>query len=273
MDDHGSRFEVERRGDHVATVAMVGPAGKAVMDASFFAELARTLQDLAVDETVRAVVLHGSGPDFSYGLDLAAVGEVVGPSPEVGAAARQELLDLIRTWQEALNVVARCPKPVIAAISGWCVGGGVDLATACDIRIASADAIFSVREVKMAIVADLGSLQRLVGIVGDGHLRELAMTGGDIDADRAAAIGLVNHVAPDAADAVQLAVDLATRISDNSPLVLRGIKDVLDAERGPRIQAGLRYTATWNAAFLPSADLAEATAAFKERRVPRYTGS
>lgn len=99
------------------------------------------------------------------------------------------------------------------------------------------------------------------------------MTGGDIDADRAAAIGLVNHVAPDAADAVQLAVDLATRISDNSPLVLRGIKDVLDAERGPRIQAGLRDTATWNAAFLPSADLAEATAAFKERRVTRYTGS
>lgn len=258
---------------HVATVTLTGPGGKAVMDSAFFAELDHTFQALGADETVRAIVIRGSGPNFSYGLDLAAVDEMVSQSPaDHGAGARQELLALIRTWQEALTAVARCPMPVIAAISGWCVGGGVDLAAACDVRVASADAIFSVREVKMAIVADLGSLQRLVGIVGDGHLRELALTGADVDAERAATIGLVNHVAPDAAAANQMAVDLAARMSSNSPLVLRGIKEVLDVERGGRIDAGLRFAATWNAAFLPSSDLREAMTAFKEQRAPRYTG-
>lgn len=274
MTDHAARLNVERPFDHVAVVTMMGTGGKAVMDSPFFAELDSTFRVLGADDTVRAIVISGGGPNFSYGLDLAAVSEVFShPAADRGASSRRELLSLIRTWQAALSAVAECPKPVVAAISGWCVGGGVDLAAACDVRVASADSVFSVREVKMAIVADLGSLQRLVGIIGDGHLRELALTGSDIDADRAAAIGLVNHVAPDAASATELALDLAARMSQNSPLVLRGIKEILDVERGPRVEAGLRYTAAWNAAFLPSADLHEAMAAFAEHRVPRYTGA
>ena len=108
--------------------------------------------------------------------------------------ARAEVLRL----QDAITAVAHCPKPVIAAVHGYCIGGGVDLIAACDIRLASADAVFSVREAKMAIVADLGSLQRLPAIIGAGHLAELAYTGKDISAERAKEIGLVNDVAADA---------------------------------------------------------------------------
>lgn len=266
------RFTVEYDAD-VATVTLAGPGGKAVMDDRFFIELADTVGGLDADEGVRVIVFAGSGGHFSFGLDLNEAVQTFAPlRAATDAGARQHLFDLIRRWQAALDVVAKTRKPTIAAITGWCIGGGVDLAVACDIRIASADAVFSVREAKVGIVADLGSLQRLVGVIGDGHLRELALTGDDIDAERAATIGLVNHVHPDADGARAAAGDLARRIAANSPLVLRGIKDVLDVERGPRVEAGLRYTAVWNSAFLLSNDLDEAFAAFGERRPPEFTG-
>ncbi|HEX4058120.1 MAG TPA: enoyl-CoA hydratase-related protein [Galbitalea sp.] len=160
----------------------------------------------------------------------------------------------------------------MSAIDGWCIGGGIDLVAATDIRLATSSAKLSVRETKVAIVADLGSLQRLVGIIGDGHLRELALTGGDIDAARAERIGLVNTVYPDAGALHAAALELANEIAANSPLVVRGVKDVLDAERAPRVEAGLRFVAAWNAAFLPSKDLGEAFAAFAERRPAEFTG-
>ncbi|WP_418061855.1 crotonase/enoyl-CoA hydratase family protein [Pimelobacter simplex] len=267
-----SRFTITRDGA-VATVGLAGPGGKAVMDDAFFAELAATFTALDTDDDVRAVVLTGAGPHFSFGLDLGAAAGTFAPlRSATHAGARTELLALIRRWQGALDVVAGLRKPTVAAVTGWCIGGGVDLAVACDVRIASADAVFSVREAKVGIVADLGSLQRLVGVIGDGHLRELALTGDDVDAVRAAGMGLVNHVHPTADDARAAAAALAARMAANSPLVLRGIKDVLDAERAPRVEAGLRYTAVWNSAFLLSDDLDEAMTAFVERRPPEFTG-
>lgn len=266
------RFTVTHDG-YVATVALTGPGGKAVMDHAFFVELAETFDRLDADEEVRAIAVTGSGPHFSFGLDLQAAAQTFAPLRQAtDAGARQHLLELIRRWQGALDAVARTRTPTVAAVTGWCIGGGVDLAVACDVRVASADAVFSVREAKVGIVADLGSLQRLVGVIGDGHLRELALTGDDIDAERAAAIGLVNHVHPDADGARAAAQDLAARMAANSPLVLRGIKDVLDVERGPRVEAGLRYTAVWNAAFLLSNDLDEAMLSFVEKRPPEFTG-
>src|SRR5580658_217684 len=145
---------------------------------------------------VRAVVLRGEGEHFSYGLDLAAMagelGGVVGG--EALAKERTDFLATIERLQGAISSVAACRKPVIAAIAGWCIGGGVDLATACDVRLCSADARFSVREVKLAMVADVGSLARLPAIVGQGHARLLALAGDDIDASRALRIGLVEDV-------------------------------------------------------------------------------
>lgn len=266
------RFDVARDG-HVATVTLNGPSGKPVMDAAFFTELAATFTAFDTDADVRAVVLRGTGGNFSFGLDLAeAAGSFGAMFGQPGASGRERFLELIRAWQAMVTTVAACRKPTIAAIEGWCIGGGVDVAAACDVRLATEDAKFSVREAKVAIVADLGSLQRLVGIIGDGHLRELALTGDDIDAARALAIGLVNRTYADGATLHDEAAALAGRMAANSPLVLRGIKDVLDAERAPRVEAGLRYTAVWNSAFLLSDDLQEALASFAERRPPEFTG-
>jgi enoyl-CoA hydratase len=138
--------------------------------------------------------------------------------------------------------------------------------------VASADASFSVRETKMAMVADLGSLQRLPRIIGQGHLAELAYTGKDITADRAAQIGLVNDVAPDAEGVLALAQELAIAIAANSPLAVQGTKAVLTAGEGQSVAEGLDYVATWNAAALASDDLTEAMMAFLEKRPARFTG-
>jgi enoyl-CoA hydratase len=157
-------------------------------------------------------------------------------------------------------------------VHGWCVGGGVDLIAAVDIRYASADAKFSVREVKLAIVADLGSLARLPLILSDGHMRELALTGKDIDAARAERIGLVNAVFADANATLEAARVTAAEIAANPPRAVAGVKDVLDQQRTARVSESLRYVAAWNAAFLPSRDLSEGISATVARRPAQFTG-
>src|SRR5690606_14313781 len=144
------------------------------------------------------------------------------------AKPRTDFHKLVTGMQAAITAVADCRKPVVAAIQGWCIGGAVDLITAADFRYASADAKFSVREVKVGMVADVGTLARLPLIGGDGHVRELALTGKDIDAARAEKIGLVNDVFPDADAALAAAHAAAAEIAANPPLVVHGIKNVLD---------------------------------------------
>ena len=176
--------------------------------------------------------------------------------------------------QRSVTSLADCPKPVIAAVHGYCIGGGVDLISACDIRLASADALFSVRETRVAIVADLGSLQRLPGIIAKGHVAELAYTGKDVtSAARAKEIALVNDVLPDAEATQAAAWALAEEISANSPLAVQGTKAVLRAGEGRSVADGLDYVATWNAGFLASDDLVEAMSAFMEKRTPQFGGT
>ncbi|WP_018683618.1 crotonase/enoyl-CoA hydratase family protein [Actinokineospora enzanensis] len=270
MTDELVSLRVEITG-HVAEVTLLGPGKGNAMGPDFWRELPLVFAGLDADPEVRAVVLTGSGANFSYGLDLPAMmGSWAGLLDGTALAApRTDFLREIRALQAAVSSVAACRKPVIAAVGGWCVGGGLDVIAAADIRLASADARFSLREVRVAIVADLGSLQRLAGVIGEGHLRELAFTGKDIDADRAARIGLVNDIVPDVLAAAR---ELAAEIAANPPLVVQGTKDVLDHAREPRVADALRYVSTWNAAFLPSKDLGEAVQAFLERRPPRFTG-
>ncbi|WP_410662073.1 crotonase/enoyl-CoA hydratase family protein [Amycolatopsis sp. lyj-84] len=259
---------------HVAEVTLLGPSKGNAMGPDFWRELPIVFRALDVDPQVRAVVLTGSGKHFSYGLDLPAMmpswGEMLGGDALAGP--RTKFLDEVKTLQASVSSIAECRKPVIAAISGWCIGGGVDVIAAADIRLASADAKFSVREVKVAIVADLGSLQRLAPIIGEGHLRELALTGKDIDAARAEKIGLVNDVHADQDALLAEARKLAGEIATNPPLVVQGTKNVLSANTERQVADGLRYVSAWNAAFLPSKDLGEAVQAFLERRAPEFKG-
>jgi enoyl-CoA hydratase len=189
----------------------------------------------------------------------------------MAARARSSRLE-VKRLQDSITAVAQCPKPVIAAVHGYCIGGGVDLIAACDIRLASADAIFSVREAKVAIVADLGSLQRLPAIISAGHLAELAFTGKDVTAERAKEIGLVNDVAGDAEGVLKAARALAGEIAANSPIAVQGTKAVLAANEGRTVAEGLDYVATWNSGMLASDDLVEAMTAFMEKRTPKFTG-
>jgi len=259
----------------VAEVRLVGPGKGNAMGPAFFRELPSVFTELDRDDAVRAVVVSGDKGIFTYGLDIKAVASELMPllAPGNQAKERTRLLDLIMEWQRGFDAVERCRKPVIAAVAGPCIGGGVDLISACDIRLASKDARFSVREVKVAIVADMGSLQRLPRIIGHGHTRELAFTGKDIDSARALRIGLVNDVFDDEAALHAGARALAREIADNPALVVQGAKQVLAFAEGSRVAEAERFVAVWNSAFLASQDLGEAMQAFMERRPPKFTGS
>ena len=260
--------------DHVAEVTLIGPSKGNAMGPAFWSELVTLFDGIDADPDVRSVVLTGSGRHFSFGLDLPAMSGDLGKvlAPDAQAAARTEFHGMVKRLQRGINAVADCRKPVVVSVSGWCIGGGVDLISAADVRVASADAKFSVREVKVGMVADVGSLARLPLIIGDGHTRELALTGKDIDAARAEKIGLISDVYDDQEAALAAARGIAAEIAANPPLVVQGIKDVLDHSRSAAVDDSLRYVAAWNAAFLPSKDLTEAISAVFEKRTPEFTG-
>lgn len=260
--------------DHVAQVTLIGPGKGNAMGPAFWTEMPDVFGALDTNPEVRAIVLTGSGSNFSYGLDVPAMGGTFSALLAEGALARSRAdfhREILR-MQQAINAVADCRVPTIASVHGWCIGGAVDLISAVDIRYASTDAKFSVREVKLAIVADMGSLARLPLILNDGHLRELALTGRNIDAARAEKIGLVNEVFDDAAAALAAAHATAAEIAANPPLTVEGVKDVLNQQRVSAVSENLRYVAAWNAAFLPSKDLTEGISAAFEKRPARFTG-
>lgn len=257
------------RNEHVVSVVLEKPT----MPPLFFDELGAAFDEISADADVRAVIVRSDNKHFTYGLDLPAAFAELGPSLQGGTAAvRAELHRTILRLQAQITKLASCPVPVIAAVHGWCIGGGVDLITACDIRLATSDARFSVRETKIAIVADLGTLQRLPLVVGQGQARELAFTGKDVSAERAERIGLVNELFPDPAALRAGAEALAREISANAPLTVRGVKRVLDFGVSRRVADGLDYVAAWNSAFLASEDLGEALSAFLEKRPAAYKG-
>jgi enoyl-CoA hydratase len=268
-------FELEQDG-HVATLWLNNPDKRNVMNPDFWRELPIVMETLSADENVRAVVIAARGPHYTAGLDLKTMGGNLsggdsGKSTS-DAARRYALRAEIRRLQGCITAVADCPKPVIAAVHGYCIGGGIDLITACDVRLCSADAVFSVRETRIAIVADVGTLQRLPGIVGRGIASELTLTGDDFDAERALAIGLVNGVLADASATVKAAQEMAARIARNSPLAVQGTKQVLRYGEGKSVEEGLEYVATWNSSFLQSDDLREAMTAFLQKREATFEG-
>ncbi len=274
MELHSDVLSLERDG-HVATLWLDRPDARNAMGRAFWNDLPLACAALHDDTDVRAVVVAARGDHFSVGLDLKEMGgDLVGSETSTSPAhASENTYRAVRTMQSSLQALADLRVPVIAAVHGWCIGGGVDLISACDIRLAAGDAIFSLREAKVAIVADLGSLQRLPGIIGAGHLAQLALTGEDIDADRARRIGLVNDVhGASGADVLGAAYELARVIAANSPWAVRGTKAVLRHHDERRIADGLDFVARWNTMYLRSNDLGEAINAFLEHRAPTFRG-
>lgn len=255
----------------VAEISLNRPERSNALNEAMWQELRTAMRWADGTPEIRAVVLAGAGKNFCAGIDLAmlaGVAQVVAhPDP---ARSREKLRRLVLDLQDCLSSVEACRKPVLAAIQGACIGGALDLVTCCDMRYASVDAVFSVREVDVGMTADVGTLQRLPRIVPDGVARELAYTGRNVEANEAAAIGLVNRVFATPEELTAGVMKLAQAIAAKSPLAIRGTKEMLNYGRDHSVADGLNYVATWNAAMLMSADLSEAMAAAREKRAPVF---
>jgi len=255
--------------DGVAHVEMARPEKFNAMDKDMFAAIGDTFRALGRDPAVRAILLSGRGKHFTAGLDLEYAGKQFPPSKDPGRAAEARLRH-IEWLQDAFSAAEDARPPVIAAIHGGCIGAGVDLASACDLRIASADAFFQIAEVDVAITADLGTLQRLGYLIPQGVLRELTYTGRRMGAEEAARYGLVNQLADTREAAIAAGLALARTIAAKSPLAVAGAKKSLNHSRGRPVGEGLRDVAYWNAATLVSADLTEAVKARLGKTEPRF---
>lgn len=253
----------------VAHVELARPDKFNAMDHEMFAAIGDTFRRLGADPSVRAILLSGRGRHFTAGLDLQYAASQFPPSDDPGRAAEARLRHI--GWlQDAFTAAEQARPPVIAAIHGGCIGAGVDLATACDLRLAAADAFFQVAEVDVAITADLGTLQRLGHLIPQGIVRELAYTGRRMESEEAVRLGLVNRILPDRDALVAAGLELARAIAAKSPLAVAGAKMSLNYSRGRTVEEGLRHVALWNAGALVSADLTAAIQARLAKQVPEF---
>lgn len=228
----------------------------------------RRLDEMA---EVRVAVVSGRGNYFTSGIDLALLAGLKQQiQDDCDGRSREKLRRTILDLQDTLSSIERCRKPVIAAIHGACIGGGIDLITCCDMRYAATEAYFSVKEIDVGMTADVGTLQRLPKLVPDGIVRELAYTGRRFDAAEARQIGLVNRIYDSPDDLRRGVAEIAATIAAKSPLSIRGVKEMLLYSRDHSVADGLNYIATWNAAMLMSEDLAEAMIASREKRPAKF---
>ncbi len=262
-------FRVELQ-EKIAHVVIDRPDKINAMNAAFWEELVQIFQWIDDTDAVRVVVISGAGKHFSSGIDLmmlAALAQQLGK--DVGRNARVMRRTILRL-QGSFNAVDNCRKPVLAAIQGYCIGGAIDLVSACDMRYCASDAQFSIKEIDMGMAADVGTLQRLPRIIGDGIMRELAYTGRMVDAQEALRIGLVNRVFETYDTLLAGVMDIARAIAAKSPVAVRGTKEMIRYMRDHRVDDGLEYVATWNAAMLQSADLRVAMMAHMNKQNPEF---
>ena len=253
----------------VATVSLNRPDKANSMNTSMWKELQACFEWLDEEPTVRAVILAGNGNHFCAGLDLAMFGGLHGSSAEPARRA-EHLRRTILRLQDNLTAIEKCRKPVLAAIHRTCIGGGVDLVCCADMRYATEDAYFSIREVDIGMTADVGTLQRLPKLIPDGVTRELAYTGRNMDSEEARELGFVNRVYEDRDTMMREVMVIAQSIAAKSPLAVRGSKEMLLYSRDHSVSESLNYIATWNAGMLSEADLQAGLRAQMEKRQATY---
>ena len=255
----------------VATIALNRPDKANAMSEPMWHEIEQAMEWLDTTPEARVGVLAGRGKVFTSGIDLAmlmGLGQQI--EDDCDGRRREKLRRLILRLQDTLSSIERCRKPVLAAVHGACIGGGMDLITACDMRYCSANAYFTVKEIDVGMTADVGTLQRLPRLIGEGMARELAYTGRRVDGADAQQMGLVNRCfeTPEVLHAGVM--DIASTIAAKSPLSIRGCKEMITYARDHSVTDGLNYVATWNAAMLMSKDLFEAGAAKMQKRDPVF---
>jgi enoyl-CoA hydratase len=254
--------------NHVATVAMARVKALNALSLEFASEIAGVFRELGANDDVRAIIFCSKARIFCAGLDLKeAAGGASGTAKGV--------IDTIRNSQplfDCCNFIEECPKPVIAAVHGKCIGGGLDMISACDIRLCTEDAIFCLKEANIGLVADMGVLQRLPMIVGQGFAREMAYTAANYTARDVEKMRLVNHVYADHAGLIAAAQKLASQIAANAPLGIKYTKEVLNFSRYVNVYEGMALAIQKNATLLMSDDLKEAMMSFLEKRPADFKG-
>ena len=256
----------------VAYAYINNPTKANAMGRTFWSETVTLMQYLDQNPAVRVVVIGAKGKHFSSGIDLSLLMFLQQEMQKFDCEGRKR--EYLRLWikemQDTFLSIERCRKPVLVSIKGACVGGAIDLITACDMRYASKDTQFSVKEVDLGIVADLGTLQRLSNIVSEGVARELAFTARVFNAQEAKQMNLINECYADEETLSEKVQEIAESIAKKAPLTIRGIKQVMNYAHKQNIEKGLEYVATWNASMLLSKDLQEAVTAFMQKKEPQF---
>ncbi|XP_057735045.1 delta(3,5)-Delta(2,4)-dienoyl-CoA isomerase, peroxisomal-like [Arachis stenosperma] len=243
------------------------PRQRNALTHDFFTEFPKALYALDHNRDVNVIVLSGAGDHFCSGIDISQLKSISQSYHDAGESLRRQILAM----QDSVTALERCRKPVIASIHGACIGGAIDIVTACDLRYCTEDAFFSVKEVDLALAADLGTLQRLPLIVGYGNAMELALTARRFSGSEAKQLGLVSRAFPSKVDLDQAVSVLAQEIAAKSPLAIMGTKTVLLKSRDLTVDQGLDFVATMNSARLLSSDLTEAVAAQLQKRKPVFS--
>jgi enoyl-CoA hydratase len=253
----------------VATVALNRPDKANSMSAAMWSDLQSCFEWVDGEAAVRVAILAGNGKHFCAGLDLSMFNDILPGSMEQGRA-REEVRRTILRMQDNLSAIEKCRKPVLAAIHNTCIGGGIDMTTCCDMRYCSADAYFSIKEIDLGMTADVGTLQRLPRIIGDGMVRELAYTGRRLEAEEARQLGLVNRVFSDREALLEGVMAIAQEIAGKSPLAVRGSKEMIVYARDHSVADSLNYIATWNAGMMSQTDLMDTMQAQAKGEAVQY---
>ncbi|MBI1180433.1 MAG: crotonase/enoyl-CoA hydratase family protein [Alphaproteobacteria bacterium] len=253
--------------DQIAHVILNRPDAFNSLNPDFWAEFPAVFEEIEARDDVRVVVLSSTGKHFCAGLDLNSFKSINAPSDQDEGrkreAFRRHLLDL----HERLGVIERCRYPVLAAIQGACVGGGLDMTVCADMRYCTRDAFFVVQEVNIGMAPDLGTLQRLPRLVPPGIARELAFTGRRMYGEEAREVGYVNRVFETQAEMLDAVMEIARGIAAKSPLAVHGCKELMNYARDHSVADSLNYVAVWTAATLVGGkDLREGVGAFREKR-------
>lgn len=257
--------------NHIATVSFNRPDKANALNKLAWEELKTVFEELDTNPNARVVVLQGEGKHFCAGIDLELLmGIRQETADDCEGRMREKLRQLVITLQAPINAIEQCSKPVLAAIHGGCIGGGLDIVAACDMRYCTEDAYFTIKEIDMGMVADLGSLQRLPKLISDGLVREMAYTGRKVYGPEAKACGLVNSTYTDCDSLMNEVNRIAKQIASKSPLSIRGSKEMLRYSRDHSVADGLNYIATWNAAMILSNDLNEAFMSTVEKREAEF---
>ena len=256
--------------DHVASLVLSRPDELNTMSRDFWVELGEVLEEINNNSEVRVVIMSSTGKHFCAGMDLSAFSNGVDNIPDGKkpdhARIGEAVYRVAKELQGYISSLEKIRVPVIAAIQGGCIGGAVDLVTACDIRLASKDAFFCIQEINIGMAADVGTLQRLPKIIPDSKMREMAYTGRRMYADEAKETGLVSDTYESQEEMLAAANELAKVIASKSPVAIYGLKAVMNYSRDHSVSEGLEYNALWSGAMLSQKDMTEAITANMEKR-------